>query len=67
MNDRYGAVVGKRKLMIMSALPASRDDGLGKSFAGRKETLPRKYNEETELVAEVSPDNRTIDFQLTPK
>jgi hypothetical protein len=66
-NDRFGAVPGRHKVMITSALPASPDDGLGKPFPGRKEILPRKYNEETELVADVSPDNSTIDFNLTPK
>jgi hypothetical protein len=66
-NDRYGAVPGRHKVIITSAVPASPDDGLGKPFPGRKEILPKKYNDETELVAEVSASNTTFDFNLTPK
>ncbi len=56
-----GAVVGNNRVTI-STRRFRRDR---KGFeANTPETVPAKYNTETELIKEVVPGNQTIDFDL---
>jgi len=64
---RYGALPGIHRVMITSALPATTDVDGNPDSPGRPELLDKKYNEETELRADVRRNNRNIQFFLTSK
>lgn len=62
--DREGALVGPHRVEITTVFE-SRDDG-----RLPKETIPKRYNEDSELTFEVTPGgSSTADFQLqsTPR
>jgi hypothetical protein len=54
-----GAQVGKHKVSI--SLQESRGEG---DRAIVREKLPKRYNQDTELKADVTPDSNHIDFDL---
>lgn len=56
--DRLGAETGPHTVRITSA-------GGAESEAAPTETLPSRYNTDTELKAEVSPGSNEINFDLT--
>lgn len=64
--DRWGAMAGPHKVMITTE--RSQTGGEGTPLVpGRKELLPKRYHEATELQANVAPDKQTFDFALTSK
>jgi hypothetical protein len=65
-NERNGALHGKHKVSITTALPPVQEEGAPWT-KGRKELLPARYNSKTELTAEVKPGKNDINFELTSK
>ncbi|QDS89818.1 hypothetical protein EC9_40190 [Rosistilla ulvae] len=61
LNDIEGAPVGTNQVMIVTAKPG--DDSIPGS--AKPETLPAKYNAETELTADVQPGDNEFNFDLT--
>lgn len=61
--EELGAKVGQHKVYI-STFEESYLDDLGKPTGGRKELVPLKYNEDTELMEEVKPGENTIPLDL---
>jgi hypothetical protein len=59
--DDQGAQVGTHKVVIRSEIPSEMED----QAAARAELLPKRYHDESQLTAEVSPGANTIDFDLT--
>lgn len=60
-----GAEPGAHTVRITSQIDAVSGEGDLAAVEGRKELLPPRYNEKTELTAEVKPGRNTIDFDLT--
>ena len=61
---RKGAIPGKNKVMIMTAMDAAKDEE-GNDIPASKEKLPAKYNTETTLEFTVEPGkNNVADFNL---
>lgn len=63
LNDTKGAVVGANKVFITTAQPG--DDA--NPGSAKRETLPKKYNEKSELTADVKADSNEFDFDLQSK
>ncbi len=57
--DASGASLGKHKVMILKLTDNPEDAG--------KQLIPTKYNEQTELTAEVKAGDNTINFDLKSK
>jgi hypothetical protein len=66
-NDDKGALVGSHKVRITTLVNPVSSEGDGPTVEGRKEMLPAKYHDESELTAEVASGSNTIDFALTTK
>jgi len=66
-NDEKGALVGSHKVRITTLINPVTSEGDGPTVEGRKEMLPAKYHDESELTAEVAGGSNTIDFDLTTK
>lgn len=64
--DRWGATAGPHKVMITTERSQTGGEG-APLVPGRKELLPKRYHETTELQATVAPDKQTFDFALTSK
>lgn len=60
-----GAMLGKHKVAIRSEREPVLGEGDTPSVEARKELLPAKYHEQSELTADVVAGSNTIDFQLT--
>jgi hypothetical protein len=60
-----GAEPGSHKVRIATQIEAVSGEGDLAAVQGRKELLPPRYNDKTELTAEVKPGRNTIDFDLT--
>ncbi|QDU78261.1 hypothetical protein Pan97_53460 [Bremerella volcania] len=63
LNDIKGAVVGENKVLITTAQPG--DDAVPGS--AKPETLPKKYNDKSELTAEVKEGTNEFNFDLQSK
>jgi len=61
--DVKGASIGKHQVVIRTTGLEEDDDAAEK----KKETLPKKYNDSTELQAEVAPGRNIHDFSLLSK
>lgn len=59
-DEKEGATLGTHQVRISTAEEGDEDTGR----AGQKETIPAKYNVQTELTAEVAPGDNVIDFPL---
>ncbi|WP_238388836.1 carboxypeptidase-like regulatory domain-containing protein [Roseimaritima ulvae] len=59
-----GALIGAHKVVITTERATSGGEGSEPLVEGRKEILPAKYNEATELTAQVEAGSNTIDFDL---
>ena len=64
--DRWGTLPGSHRVMITTERAQSGGEG-SPVIPARKELLPKKYNAETELTAQVTADKPAIDFDLTSK
>ncbi|QDU75334.1 hypothetical protein Pan97_23640 [Bremerella volcania] len=67
VNDRRGAVIGHCSVQIFANRPTGRsytDVMTGEKMEETKQFVPAKYNERTELTAEVEAGRQTIDFHL---
>lgn len=64
--DRSGALPGAHKVVIVSEVAPSGGEGSDPK-PGRKELLPKRYHEQTELTANVVSGTKTYDFQLQSK
>lgn len=67
INDRRGAVIGHCSVQIFANRPTGRsytDVMTGEKMEETKQFVPAKYNERTELTAEVEAGQQTIDFHL---
>jgi hypothetical protein len=60
-----GAEPGSHTVRIATQIEAFSGEGDLAAVEGRKELLPPRYNDRTELTAEVKPGRNTIDFDLT--
>lgn len=65
--DADGALVGKHTVRITTARQGVVSEGEGPSIEARPELLPVKYNEASELTADVAAGDNTIDFDLEGK
>ncbi|WDI44502.1 carboxypeptidase regulatory-like domain-containing protein [Bremerella sp. P1] len=63
LNDTKGAVVGANKVLITTAQPG--DDAVPGS--AKPETLPKKYNDKSELTADVKEGSNEFNFDLQSK
>lgn len=63
--NRMGAVLGDHTVMITTVRAASGGEGDQPAVAARKELLPARYHDKTELVKTVAAGSNTIDFALT--
>jgi len=74
--DNFGAIVGSHQVKIVLGEGAAVEypegvnpDELSEAeqlkYANNQKTLPPKYNQKTELTAEVDAGNNTHDFNLT--
>lgn len=63
LNETKGAVVGSNKVFITTSHPG--EDGVPGS--AKKETLPKKYNKETELTKDVKSGKNEFNFDLQSK
>lgn len=59
-DDNPGATIGKHTVRITTAAEGDPDQGQ----EAQKETIPAKYNVQTELTANVEAGDNVIDFQL---
>lgn len=67
VNDRRGAVIGHCSVQIFANRPTGKiytDVMTGEKMEETKQFVPAKYNERTELTAEVEAGQQTIDFHL---
>ncbi|MEW4566036.1 hypothetical protein AB1K70_26200 [Bremerella sp. JC770] len=67
VNDRRGAVIGHCSVQIFANRRTGRsytDVMTGDKMEETKQFLPAKYNERTELTADVESGRQTIDFDL---
>ncbi len=64
---KWGALSGPHKVQITTERQASGGEGGEPLIPAQKELLPKKYNESTELQANVAPDKVKFDFDLTSK
>lgn len=60
-----GALPGKHNVSIRSARDGVSAEGEQAGVEGRKELLPERYHEKSELVFTVEPGANTADFDLT--
>ena len=58
-NHQNGARVGKTKVLITT--------GPLEDTSRRKETVPKKYNDASELIVDVEPKSNVINFDLEAK
>lgn len=67
--DMMGAVVGKHSVRIWTIEDEGDqiDEATGLPIPRPKEIVPKKYNEETELVETVEETNQTVNFDLLTK
>lgn len=56
-----GAIIGEHKVIISTPLPE------GGNYAGYRETVPKKYNVNSELQTEVTSGRNRKDFDLKSK
>ena len=63
---KEGAKVGGHRVRITTHEEALEEDD-GSRTGGRKEKVPKRYNEESELEVEVAAGSNTHDFTLTSK
>jgi hypothetical protein len=63
---KKGAMPGKCTVIITSEVGASGGEG-SPLIPGRKEILPTRYRENSELVAEVTSEQKNYDFALESK
>ncbi|MBA2117512.1 carboxypeptidase-like regulatory domain-containing protein [Bremerella alba] len=63
LNDTKGAVVGANKVFITTAQPG--DDA--NPGSAKRETLPKKYHEKSELTADVKAEPNEFNFDLNSK
>jgi hypothetical protein len=63
--NQQGAEPGTHTVSIATQIDAGSGEGDLAAVEGRKELLPPRYNDKTELTAEVKPGRNTIDFDLT--
>lgn len=59
-----GAVVGKHRVTIQTG---SLEASAGSEAPTERETIPKKYNTESELTATLKSGNNVVDFELTSK
>jgi hypothetical protein len=62
--DTNGALVGQHKVIITTEHSAISNEVTGEKKPAVQEKLPAKYNQETELKAEVKKGSNTLDFNL---
>jgi hypothetical protein len=60
-----GAEPGRHRVAITTRIDAVSAEGSLPAVEGRKELLPPRYHEKSELSAEVKRGANTIDFELT--
>ena len=65
--NQQGAEPGTHTVSITTQIDAVSGEGDLAAVKGRKEVLPPRYNEKTELTAEVKRGSNTIDFPLSSK
>jgi hypothetical protein len=63
--NQQGAEPGTHTVSITTQIDAVSGEGDLAAVEGRKELLPPRYNDKTELTAEVKRGRNTIDFDLT--
>ena len=63
--NQQGAEPGTHTVRITAQIDAVSGEGDLAAVEGRKELLPPRYHDRTELTAEVKPGRNTIDFDLT--
>lgn len=63
IGDTMGAKVGSHKVRITTYIEDDSDPEAQKT----KETIPKKYNKETTLTADVKEGSNTFDFKLESK
>ena len=64
-SSQQGAEPGNHTVSITSQVDAVSGEGELAAVEGRKELLPPRYHQKTELSAEVKPGRNTIDFELS--
>jgi len=67
VNDRRGAVIGHCTVQIFANRKTGKmytDVMTGDKMEETKQFLPAKFNERTELTADIEPGQQTIDFHL---
>lgn len=64
LNEVKGAVVGPHQVQVTTGRSAVSDDD---PSSAKPETLPKKYNAESTLTAEVKKGNNTFDYPLESK
>lgn len=64
-NSQRGAEPGSHTVRITSQIDHISGEGDLASVEGRKELLPPRYHDKTELTAEVKRGRNTIDFELS--
>ena len=61
-DGRSGALLGENAISIETARVGADEDG---NFVELPETLPKKYNAESEVIREIKAGEQTLDFPLT--
>ncbi len=67
VNDRRGAVIGHCSVQIFANRPTGKsyvDVMTGDKMEETKQFIPAKYNERTQLTADIESGEQTIDFSL---
>jgi hypothetical protein len=64
-NSQRGAEPGSHTVKITSQIDTVSGEGDIAAVEGRKELLPPRYHDNTELTAEVKPGRNTIDLELS--
>jgi hypothetical protein len=65
--QRKGAIPGTSTVRILTMRDADRDEN-GQVIPGRKETVPARYNTDSELTFEVEPGKKNVaNFELESK
>jgi hypothetical protein len=70
VDEAFGANGGQYRVEVRWYKKTGRmlkDADTGEMYEERKEGLPKRFNEESELTVEVSPENTSYDFDLKPE